>query len=665
MEPDAGRHDRQQLSGGTSAVSTLEYPLLGSLDLHLYGEGRHERIWEKFGAHSCTHDGVEGVAFGVWAPNAKRVAVIGEFNGWNPDAHLMEHLDGGTWQCFVAGAHVGQTYKYHLVSEVDGYWVEKADPFAFQAEFRPGTASRITDLSSHSWKDDEWMRVRGAQDPLKRPLSIYEVHLGSWARVPEDEGRFLSYRELAPRLAAYVKETGFTHVELMPITEHPFDGSWGYQATGYFAPTSRYGTAEDFMAFVDHLHAEGIGVILDWVPAHFPKDFPGLAFFDGTHLYEHADPRQGEHRDWSTLIFNFGRNEVANFLLASALFWLETYHIDGLRFDAVASMLYLDYSREDGQWVANKFGGRENIEAINFLRNLNARVHALFPGAFTLAEESTAWAGVSRPTYVGGLGFTFKWDMGWMHDTLAYMAREPIHRKWHHDQLTFRMMYAWSENFVLPLSHDEVVHMKGSLIGKMPGDWWQKMANLRLLFANQWGNPGKKLLFMGCEFGQWREWSEARSLDWHLLDFPTHAGLKRWVSDLNALYRDMPAMHDQDADSRGFRWIDCSDSEHSVISFLRISSDPSQPPALFVFNYTPVPRQHYRVGAPWAGFWKERLNSDSEIYGGSGIGNLGGVEAIQETWQGQPAYLSLELPPLGCLVFVPETVPDKPEEVVE
>ena len=644
-------------------MSMLEYPLLGSLDLHLYGEGRHERIWEKLGAHRCSQHGVEGIAFAVWAPNARRVAVIGEFNGWNPDAHTMERLDGGIWQCFVVGARVDQTYKYHLVSEIEGYWVEKADPFAFQAEVRPGTASRIADLSVFDWSDSEWMRLRGAQDPLKRPVSIYEVHLGSWARVPEDEGRFLSYRELAPRLASYVKELGFTHVELMPITEHPFDGSWGYQATGYFAPTSRYGSAQDFMAFVDHLHAEGIGVILDWVPAHFPKDFPGLAFFDGTHLYEHADPRQGEHRDWSTLIFNFGRNEVANFLLASALFWLENYHIDGLRFDAVASMLYLDYSRQDGQWVANQYGGRENIEAIEFLRNLNARVHALFPGAFTLAEESTAWAGVSRPTYVGGLGFTFKWDMGWMHDTLSYMSREPIHRKWHHDQLTFRMMYAWSENFVLPLSHDEVVHMKGNLIGKMPGDWWQKMANLRLLFANQWGNPGKKLLFMGCEFGQWREWSEARSLDWHLLDFPTHAGLKRWVSDLNALYRGMPAMHDQDADSRGFRWVDCSDSENSVISFLRISSDPDSPPALFVYNYTPVPRRNYRVGAPWAGFWRERLNSDAEIYGGSGIGNLGGVEAVPESWQGQPAHLSLDLPPLACLVFVPEMVPGKPEVV--
>ena len=645
-------------------MSSLEYPLVGSLDLHLHGEGRHERVWEKLGAHACRQGKVDGVSFAVWAPNARRLAVVGEFNEWNPDSHLMERLDGGVWQCFVAGAHVGQSYKFHLVSQVDDYWVEKADPYAFQTEMRPSTGSRIADLA-YSWSDAEWMRVRGAEDPLKRPISIYELHLGSWARVPEDEGRFLSYREVAPKLAAYVKEMGFTHVELMPITEHPFDGSWGYQATGYFAPTSRYGSPQDFMAFVDHLHAEGIGVILDWVPAHFPKDFPGLAFFDGTHLYEHADPRQGEHRDWSTLIFNFGRCEVSNFLLASALFWLETYHIDGLRVDAVASMLYLDYSRKEGEWIPNKHGGRENIDAIEFLRNLNTRVHALFPGAFTLAEESTAWAGVSRPTYVGGLGFTFKWDMGWMHDTLAYMAHEPVHRKWHHDQLTFRTMYAWSENFMLPLSHDEVVHMKGSLIGKMPGDWWQKMANLRLLFANQWANPGKKLLFMGCEFGQWREWSEARSLDWHLLDFPTHMGLKTWVRDLNRLYREFPAMYDMDTDGRGFRWIDCNDSDHSVISFLRVSANPTEKPVLFVFNYTPVPRHAYRVGVPWGGFWHERLNSDSAIYGGSGIGNLGGREAYGESWQGQPNCLELELPPLSCMAFVPEFVPNRIAEIEE
>jgi len=638
-------------------VSELQYPVLGSLDIHLHGEGNHERIWEKLGAHPCSYQGRSGVAFAVWAPNARRIAVIGDFNDWHPDAHLMERQEGGVWQCFVEGAQVGQAYKYHLVSEVNDYWVEKSDPYAFSAEVRPGTASRICSLD-FQWNDQAWMEARRSIDPLRHPISIYEVHLGSWARVPEEGHRFLNYREIAPKLAKYLKETGFTHVELLPITEHPFDGSWGYQATGYFAPTSRFGSPEDFQYFVDYLHQQGVGVILDWVPAHFPKDFPGLAFFDGTHLYEHADPRQGEHRDWSTLIFNFGRNEVANFLMASALFWMETYHIDGLRVDAVASMLYLDYSRKDGEWVANQYGGRENIEAIEFLRKLNARIHALFPGTFTLAEESTAWPGVSRPTYVGGLGFTFKWDMGWMHDTLAYMSKDSIHRKWHHDHLTFRMLYVWSENFVLPLSHDEVVHMKGSLIGKMPGDWWQKMANLRLLYGNQWGNPGKKLLFMGGEFGQWREWSEARSLDWHLLDFPTHEGLRRWVGDLNTLYRQLPAMHDQDCAGKGFEWVDCSDSEHSVTSFLRRSADPSQPPVLFVFNYTPVPRHGYRVGVPWDGFWQERLNSDAEIYGGSGIGNMGGRDAVGDSWQGQPAHLVLDLPPLSCLAFVPSKVPE-------
>jgi len=646
-------------------VKLPEYPIFGALDRHLYGEGNHERIWEKLGAHPCSYKGKTGIGFGVWAPNARRIAVIGEFNGWNPDAHLMEKGDGGIWQCFVEGAQVGQSYKFHLVSEVDNYWVEKSDPFAFATEFRPGTASKISDLS-YEWEDAEWMGKRGTTDPLKEPISIYEMHLGSWARVPEEDGRFLNYRELAPKVAAYVKDMGFTHIELMPITEHPFDGSWGYQATGYYAPTSRYGSPQDFMYFMDLLHREGVGVILDWVPAHFPKDFPGLAFFDGTHLYEHADPRQGEHRDWSTLIFNYDRREVANFLMGSALFWLEKYHIDGLRVDAVASMLYLDYSRKEGEWVANKFGGRENLPAIEFLRNMNIRIHALHPGTFTLAEESTAWPGVSRPTYVGGLGFTFKWDMGWMHDTLAYMQKEPVHRKWHHDHLTFRGLYMWSENFMLPLSHDEVVHLKGSLINKMPGDWWQKMANLRLLYANQWGNPGKKLLFMGGEFGQWREWSEARSLDWHLLDFPTHEGLRKWVGDLNRLYRDFPAMHDYDCDARGMQWIDCSDSEHSVVSFLRKPADPKDPPVLFVFNYTPMPRPGYRVGVPFGGFWTERLNSDAPIYGGSGIGNWGGREAESEPWQGQSHSLQLDLPPLGVLVFVPQTVPTPvPEEIDE
>ena len=628
------------------------YPLLGELDFHLYAEGRHERLWEKLGAHPCTYEGREGVAFAVWAPNARRMAVIGEFNGWSPDAHLMERLNTGIWQCFVEGAKIGQAYKYHVVSGVNDHWVEKMDPVGFHAEVRPGTASRVF-ASTHSWNDAKWMKKREGTDPLKRPISIYEIHLGSWKRDPSNPERFLSYREMAPSLAEHAKAMGFTHVELLPITEHPFDGSWGYQTLGYFAPTSRFGDPDDFRFLVDTLHQAGVGVILDWVPAHFPKDFPGLGYFDGTHLYEHADPRQGEHKDWSTFIFNYGRNEVSNFLLASALFWLEEFHIDGLRVDAVASMLYLDYSRKDGEWVANKFGGRENIEAIEFLRHMNARVHALHPGAFTLAEESTAWPAVSRPLYVGGLGFTFKWDMGWMHDTLAYFEKDPVHRKWHHDHLTFRMMYAWSENFVLPLSHDEVVHLKGSLLTKMPGDWWQKMANLRLLYANQWANPGKKLLFMGGEFGQWREWSEERSLDWHLLDFPTHHGLMNWVADLNRLYVDEPAMHVYDCDGRGFQWIDCNDSDNSVTSFIRKGATDDAPPVVFVFNHTPCPRYGYRVGVPRDGFWRERLNSDAQIYGGSGVGNMGGRVAEPTAWQGQPAHLLLDLPPLSCLALVP------------
>lgn len=628
------------------------YPLLGELDFHLYAEGRHERLWDKLGAHPCTHQGRDGVAFAVWAPNARRVAVIGEFNGWSPDAHLMERLETGIWQCFVDGAVAGQCYKYHVVSGVNEHWVEKTDPVGFHTEVRPGTASRIF-TSSHEWNDASWMEERGRVDPLKRPISIYEVHLGSWKRDPSDPERFLSYREIAPSLAEHARSMGFTHVELLPITEHPFDGSWGYQTSGYFAPTSRFGTPDDFRFLVDTLHQAGVGVVLDWVPAHFPKDFPGLAYFDGTHLYEHADPRQGEHRDWSTLIFNYGRNEVSNFLLASALYWLEEFHIDGLRVDAVASMLYLDYSRKEGEWIPNKYGGRENIEAIEFIRHMNARVHALHPGAFTLAEESTAWPAVSRPLYVGGLGFTFKWDMGWMHDILAYFEKDPVHRKWHHDHLTFRMMYAYSENFVLPLSHDEVVHLKGSLLTKMPGDWWQKMANLRLLYGNQWANPGKKLLFMGGEFGQWREWSEERSLDWHLLDFPTHRGLVNWVADLNRLYIDEPAMHENDCDGRGFQWIDCNDSDHSVTSFIRRPTTGDTRPLVFVFNHTPQPRHGYRVGVPHDGFWRERLNSDAQIYGGAGMGNHGGKDAEPSPWQGQPAHLILDLPPLSCLVLAP------------
>ena len=628
------------------------YPIWTEYDLYLFHQGSHDQLWDKMGSHPAVYDGVEGVAFSVWAPNARRIAVIGEFNDWNPDAHLMERLtDEGVWQCFVGGAKVGQSYKYHLVSQVDDYWVEKSDPYGFWMETRPGTASRVADLS-YDWSDEGWLEGRAAKNGFDAPMSIYEMHLGSWKRDPSDPERFLSYQEIARDLVPYLLKTGFTHVELMPVAEHPFDGSWGYQGIGYYAPTSRFGDPEEFKFLVDQLHQAGIGVILDWVPAHFPKDFPGLAFFDGTHLYEHADPRQGEHKDWGTYIFNFGRNEVRNFLISNALFWLSEYHIDGLRVDAVASMLYLDYSRKDGEWVANKFGGRENIEAIDFLRTLNEKVHGQHPGAFTVAEESTAWAGVSRPTYVGGLGFTYKWDMGWMHDTLDYMEHDPIHRKWHHDRLTFRMLYAGSENFVLPLSHDEVVHLKGSLLTKMPGDWWQRFANLRLLLANQWGNLGKKLLFMGGEFGQWTEWSETKSLDWHLEDFPTHRGVQTWVHDLNELYREEPAMHELDCTPEGFRWIDCTDTDHSVVSFLRQGKDPSDI-LLWIFNYTPEPRLGYRVGVPAGGFWKERLNSDAGIYGGSGLGNLGGVEASDKWWQGLPHSLELTLPPLSALVMKP------------
>lgn len=628
------------------------YPIWTEYDLYLFHQGSHDQLWEKMGSHPAVYDGVEGVAFSVWAPNARRIAVIGEFNDWSPDAHLMERLnEEGVWQCFVGGAKVGQSYKYHLVSQVDDYWVEKSDPYGFWMETRPGTASRVADLS-YDWSDEGWMEGRAAKNGYDAPMSIYEMHLGSWKRDPSDPERFLSYQEIARDLVPYLLKTGFTHVELMPVAEHPFDGSWGYQGIGYYAPTSRFGDPEGFMFLVDQLHQAGIGVILDWVPAHFPKDFPGLAFFDGTHLYEHADPRQGEHKDWGTYIFNFGRNEVRNFLISNALFWLTQYHIDGLRVDAVASMLYLDYSRKDGEWVANKFGGRENIEAIDFLRTLNEKVHGQHPGAFTVAEESTAWAGVSRPTYVGGLGFTYKWDMGWMHDTLDYMEHDPIHRKWHHDRLTFRMLYAGSENFVLPLSHDEVVHLKGSLLTKMPGDWWQRFANLRLLLANQWGNLGKKLLFMGGEFGQWTEWSETKSLDWHLEDFPTHRGVQTWVHDLNEIYREEPAMHELDCTPDGFRWIDCTDTDHSVVSFLRQGKDPSDI-LLWIFNYTPEPRLGYRVGVPAGGFWKERLNSDAGIYGGSGMGNLGGVEASDKWWQGLPHSLELTLPPLSALVMKP------------
>jgi 1,4-alpha-glucan branching enzyme len=626
-------------------------PFLTDYDLYLFSEGTHDRLYDKLGAHLTKVDGRAGTRFAVWAPNARAVSVIGDFNQWRPGRHaLAPRASSGIWEGFVPDVGTGTLYKFHVESNHHGFVAEKSDPFAFQTEVRPKTASVVCDLDLHAWHDGEWMARRAGAHGLGAPISIYEVHLGSWMRVPEEGGRWMTYRELAPRLAEYVREQGFTHVELLPITEHPFDGSWGYQTTGYFAPTSRFGTPHDFMHLVDVLHQHGIGVILDWVPAHFPTDGHGLAYFDGTHLYEHQDPRLGRHQDWGTLIYNYGRTEVSNFLIANALFWLDRYHLDGLRVDAVASMLYLDYSRKAGEWVPNAFGGRENLEAISFLRRLNERVYGHFPDVVTYAEESTAWPAVSRPTYVGGLGFGLKWDMGWMHDTLVYMGKDPIHRRFHHDQVTFRMLYAFTENFVLPLSHDEVVHGKRSLLDRMPGDLWQKFANLRLLFANQWTQAGKKLLFMGGEFGQWREWNHDASLDWDLLAHDPHRGMLRWVRDLNTFYRGCPAMHEYDADPRGFEWVDCHDGAASTLAFLRRGHDPDDA-VLCVFNFTPVPREGYRVGVPWGGDWQEVLNSDASLYGGSGLGNAGAVHADSIGQHGRPCSLRITAPPLAMVAF--------------
>jgi 1,4-alpha-glucan branching enzyme len=557
----------------------------------------------------------------------------------------------GIWECFAPGVQPGTLYKYRVESKSDGYRADKADPFGFAAETRPQTASRVWDLSTYRWGDSEWLHQRSRRNLYESPMSIYEVHLGSWMRSPEDN-LCLTYREMASRLADYVEQVGFTHVELMPITEHPFDGSWGYQTVGYFAPTSRFGNPDDFMYFIDILHQRGIGVILDWVPAHFPRDEHGLGYFDGTHLYEHADPKQGLHPDWDTFVFNYGRNEVRSFLTSNALFWLDRYHIDALRVDAVASMLYLDYGRRQGEWIPNRYGGKENLEAVDFLRVLNERVHAEVPGTTVIAEESTAWPMVSRPTYLGGLGFGFKWNMGWMHDTLQYMSIDPVHRSYHHNLITFSMVYAFSENFVLPFSHDEVVHGKGSIIGKMPGDDWQKFANLRVLYGYMFGHPGKKLLFMGCEFGQWREWNHDQSLDWHLLEYDSHAGLQRWVRDCNTFYREAVALHQIEHEPAGYEWIDCTDSQVGAISFLRRAKN-REDTAIFVCNFTPVPRHNYRIGAPYAGFWQERLNSDATLYGGSGQGNIGGVEATTSPMHGRPYSLIITLPPLACVVFRP------------
>ena len=635
------------------SITTEETPatLLSDWDYHLFNEGSHHRLWDKLGSHPIERDGLVGTMFALWAPNARSVSVVGDWNGWSPQSNPLESRGAsGIWERFIPGVHKGMKYKYHIVSQHAGYEVEKADPVGIHHETPPRTASIVWDLD-YEWSDPEWMRSRAARNALTAPMSIYEVHIGSWRR---GEYGPLSYREIAGQLADYVRKMNFTHVEFMPVMEHPFYGSWGYQVTGFFAPTSRYGTPQDFMYLVDVLHQNGIGVILDWVPSHFPTDEHGLSYFDGTHLYEHADPRKGFHPDWQSLIFNYGRNEVRSFLLSSALYWLDTYHADGLRVDAVASMLYLDYSRKHGEWIPNDFGGRENIDAITFLRRLNEDVYKVHPDVQVIAEESTAWPMVSRPTYVGGLGFGMKWDMGWMHDTLRYFSKNPIHRKFHHNDLTFRMIYAFTENFVLPLSHDEVVYGKGSLIGKMPGDDWQKFANLRLLFADMYSQPGKKLLFMGGEFGQWREWNHDASLDWWLLDYSPHAALQRWVEDLARTYREIPALHEIDTSGEGFEWIDCCDTENSIVSLIRKSRSNPDQSVIVALNFTPIPRHNYMVGVPAGGPWREILNSDAPLYGGSGQGNMGGVEAAPIPLHGRRWSVNLTLPPLGAVFLMNE-----------
>jgi len=624
---------------------------LGAVDLHLFGEGNHLDLADKLGAHVTTLEGVSGVAFAVWAPNARRVSVVGDFNGWDGRRHMMRRHPGvGLWEIFVPALAAGEKYKFEIRGPDGALLPLKADPHAFAAEHPPNTASIVHHREALPWTDSAWLADRGGRFDRSAPISIYEVHLGSWRRA-QPGNRYLSYRELADTLVPYVADIGFTHLEVLPVSEYPFDGSWGYQPTGLFAPTSRFGTPSDFAFFIDAAHRAGLCVILDWVPGHFPEDPHGLARFDGTHLYEHADPRQGKHKDWDTLIYNYGRREVANFLISNALFWLDRYHIDGLRVDAVASMLYLDYSRAAGEWIPNRFGGRENLDAIDFLRRVNALVYERHPGIATIAEESTAWPMVSRPAHLGGLGFGFKWNMGWMHDTLGYMSRDPIHRSHHHNQLTFGLIYAFSENFVLPLSHDEVVHGKGSLLGRMPGDRWQKFANLRAYLAFMFGHPGKKLLFMGGEFGQEREWNHDSGLDWHLLDDPLHAGMQRLVRDLNALYRRVPALHALDCEADGFQWIDANDSANSVLSFLRLDKNPGRA-AIVVCNFTPLVRHDYRIGVPWGGVYREVLNTDAASYGGSNVGNAGHAEATALPWHGRSHSLTLTLPPLCTIVLL-------------
>ncbi len=624
--------------------------LLTDDDLFLFNEGTHRQLYRKMGAHPVERDGVTGIHFSVWAPNAASVHVMGDFNDWSKTRDVMTpRAQSGIWEAFIPEAHHGSRYKYYIESRFGGYKVDKTDPFAFHAEIPPMTASVVWDLD-YGWNDDNWMENRGRHHQLDAPISIYEMHLGSWKRFAPDGEELPNYRDLAEPLVEHIQQTGFTHVEFLPVMEHPFYGSWGYQSTGYFAATSRYGSPQDLKYLIDVLHQNDIGVILDWVPSHFTTDEHGLGFFDGTHLYEHADRRQGWHPDWGSYVFNYGRNEVRQFLLNSALFWLEEFHIDGLRVDAVASMLYLDYSRKEGEWIPNQYGGRENLEAIGFLREMNALVYEKHPDIITVAEESTAWPMVSRPLYVGGLGFGAKWDMGWMHDTLEYMAQDPIHRKYHHNQLTFRAIYANTENYVLPLSHDEVVHGKRSLLDKMPGDLWRKFANFRMLLGYMWAQTGKKLLFMGGEFGQWREWNHEAPLDWNLLEFPNHEGVLRWIRDLNEAYRREGALHQYDCDFHGFEWIDSHDSEQSTLSFLR-KGKPGVPDVLVSCNFTPVPRPEHTIGVPKGGFWKEILNSDSEAYGGSGWGNAGGVTALDRASHMRPYSMKLTLPPLG-IVFL-------------
>ncbi len=642
-----------------SVGHVLPYSHLTEYDIHLFREGSLYRMYRTFGAHRVTYNGTDGVAFTVWAPNAEFVSVIGDFNDWDKNAHpLNQRGDGsGIWEGFIPGLAYGRMYKYHIRSRENGFSVDKGDPLGFYWEMAPYTATVTWDLA-YTWNDTGWMNTRRERNGFEAPMSIYEVHLGSWQRKVEEGGRSLTYRELADSLVNYVKEMGFTHVELMPIAEHPLYRSWGYQIVGYYAPTSRYGTPQELMYLIDVLHQNGIGVILDWVPSHFPSNENGLVYFDGTHLYEHADPRKGFHPEWATYIFNYGRNEVKNFLISNAMFWLDKYHIDGLRVDAVASMLYLDYGRKEGEWIPNEHGGRENVEAVEFLRKLNEAVYGEYPDVQTVAEESTSWPAVSRPAYMGGLGFGMKWDMGWMHDTLEYVSKDPVHRRHHHNSLTFGIMYLYAENFVLPLSHDEVVYGKRSLLNKMPGDDWQKFANLRLLLGYMWTRPGKKLLFMGGEFGQWNEWNQDVSLDWHLLAYPQHDGVKRWLTHLNMLYRGTPSLYEQDFSGNGFQWVDCNDDENSVISYLRFGKSENDM-TLVVCNFTPVPRHNYRVGVPFDGRWVEVLNSDAPEYGGSGQGNMGGVGSTPVPMHEQNQSVSLTLPPLGVVVFRPAVEADQ------